>query len=226
MALSVFVADGHAIVREGICTIPEGTPNFTVIGEAGDGLTAVRLVERLAPDLMVLAIMMPGLNGLDALPIIRQRSPRTRVVVLSAYDTVAYVAQALRRGALGYVFKSANASAIIDALREVAAGRRYLSPPVSEEAVDDYLANLSAADEDPHEMLTPREREVLQLAAEGHTCPQIGVSLSISERTVEKHRANLMHKLGLRTQTDLVLYALRRRILPADGAGTRPGQRP
>jgi len=192
----------------------ETDPDLTVIGEASDGLEAVRQVERLDPDLVVLDLMMPGLNGLDALRIIRQRSPRTRVVVLSMYANESFVAEALGCGALGYVLKGGRINEILTAVREAMAERRYLSPPLSEQTLEDYLAKVKPAGMDPHELLTPRERQVLQLAAEGKTCPEIGARLSISERTVERHRANLMHKLGLCTQTDLVLYALKRGILP------------
>ena len=214
MPISVFLADDHAVVRQGIRAILEAEPDFTIVGEASDGLETVRLVKRLAPDLLILDVMMPGLNGLDALRILKQSSPRTWVVMLSMYDTLAFVAEAIQCGALGYVLKAVGIGDITAAARAAMAGRRYLSAPLSEQAVEDYLTKLKSDGNDPHDLLTPREREVLQLAAEGKTCPEIGVRLSLSERTVERHRANLMHKLGLHSQTDLVLYVMRRSPLP------------
>ena len=156
---------------------------------------------------------MPGLNGLDALPALAQRCPQTRVVVLSMYAEEAFVRQALRGGARGYVLKGCDADVLVLAVREAVAGRHYLSPPLSERAIEAYLESARSAPPDPHETLTPREREVLQLVAEGHTGAEIGRRLSISPRTVEMHRANLMHKLGLRTLADLIRYALRRGLI-------------
>jgi two-component system response regulator NreC len=216
MPSSVILVDDHEIVRQGIRAVLEADPDFQILGEAADGLEAVQMVERLRPDVLVLALLMPGLNGLDALRIIRQRSPQTRVVVLSRCVTLDFVSEALRCGALGYVWKGSGSAEMVAALRAAADGRRYLSPPLSEQDVEDYLARVRSAADDPHELLTPRERQVLQLAAEGWTCPEIGARLHLSERTVERHRANLMRKLGLRTQTDLVRYALRRGILLPD----------
>ncbi len=216
MPLSVFLVDDHEIVRQGLRVALGEDPAFTVVGEAGDGLETIRHVERLAPDLLVLDIMMPDLNGLDALRILRQRAPRTRVVILSMYDTLAFVSEALYLGARGYVLKGGRIGEIVAALRAAAAGRLYLSPPLSEQKVEDYRASAQSSGEDPHALLTSRERQVLQLAAEGKTCPEIGARLHLSERTVERHLANAMHKLGLRSQTELVRYALRRRLLPPE----------
>ncbi|OAI50266.1 hypothetical protein AYO44_17910 [Planctomycetaceae bacterium SCGC AG-212-F19] len=215
MTISVFLVDDHEVVRRGVRAALEADSDFTIMGEAADGLEAVRLVERLRPNIVVLDLMMPGLNGLDALRIIRQRAPATRVVVLSMHGTAPFVSAALQCGVSGYVLKGSRISEIVAAVREAAAGRRYLNAPLSDQVIADYRATTKSSGNEPHELLTPRERQVLQLAAEGKTCPEIGSRLSISERTVERHRANLMHKLGLRTQTDLVLYAVQRGILPA-----------
>lgn len=214
MPFTVLLVDDHAVVRQGIRSIFEADAAFKIIGEASDGLEAVRLAERRAPDLVVLDIMMPGLNGFDAMRIIRRRSPRSRVVVLSMYDSVAFAAEALQCGAQGYVWKSSQVRDILTAAHAAMAGRRFLSEPLSEQAIEAHLAKLNAQGGTLHELLTPREREVLQLAAEGKTCAEIGGQLSISERTVERHRASAMKKLGLATQTDLVVYALRHALLP------------
>jgi len=194
-------------------TLLEAEPDFSVIGETGDGLESVRLAEKLQPDLLILDLMMPGLSGLEALRIIRKRSPRTRVVVLSMHDNNAFVAEALKNGATGYVLKGSDEENLVRAVREAAAGRRFLSPPVTERAIDAYIEQARAAQLDPHETLTAREREVLQLAAEGKTGAEIAARLHISQRTVENHRASLMRKLGLKNQSELVRYAVRRGLI-------------
>ncbi|MBI2875306.1 MAG: response regulator transcription factor [Candidatus Tectomicrobia bacterium] len=213
---TIVLVDDHPVVRQGLRALLEAEPGFRVIGEAGEGVEAVQLVERLQPDVLVLDLMIPGLNGLEVTRQVSRRSSRTRVVILSMHANEAYVLEALRNGALGYVLKDAGATELLRAVREVAAGRRYLSPPLSERAIEIYVQKTDAAPLDLYETLTTREREVLQLAAEGYSATEIADRLSISSRTVETHRANLMRKLGLRTQTDLIRYALRRGILPME----------
>jgi two-component system, NarL family, response regulator NreC len=224
MPITVLLADDHEVVRQGLRAILVANTGFHVVGEAADGLEAVRSVERLRPNVIVLDLMMPGLNGLDALRIIRQRSPETWVVVLSMQATGPFVAEAFRCGASAYVLKGGKSSDLVTAIHSAAAGRRFLSPPLSEQSIAHYLAIVQSTADDTHELLTPREREVFHLAAEGKTSPQIGIRLHLSERTVERHRANLMQKLGLRTQTDLVHYALRRGLLLTDGDETGGGR--
>jgi DNA-binding NarL/FixJ family response regulator len=216
MAISIFLADDHPVVRRGMRALLEAEPDFTIVGESGDGLETVRQVERLKPNVLVLDLMMPGLNGLEALPILRQRVPNTRVVVLSLYADEPFVLQALRNGATSYLLKGCHPAMIVRAVRDAVNGRRYLSPPLSERAIEAYLERAQSGPLDPHENLTPREREVLQLAAEGHTNAGIAARLHLSQRTVENHRANLMRKLGLHNQTELIRYALRRGIIPLE----------
>jgi DNA-binding NarL/FixJ family response regulator len=213
MAVSIVLADDHPIVRRGLRSLLGTESDFSIVGEAGDGLETVRLVERLHPDVLVLDQMMPGLSGLDALRIIRQRSPRTRVVILSMYSNNAFIAEALKNGATSYVLKSCTEENLVRAVREAAGGRRFLSPQVSEAAIDAYIEQTRAGPFDPHETLTAREREVLQLLAEGNTNPQIANRLHISQRTVENHRANLMRKLGLQNYSEVIRYALRRGLI-------------
>jgi two-component system, NarL family, response regulator NreC len=213
MTISIILADDHPVVRRGMQTLLEAEPDFSVIGETGDGSECVRLVEKLQPDVLILDLMMPGLSGLEALRIIRKRSPRTRVVVLSMHDTNAFVAEALKNGATGYVLKGGDEEHLVRAVQEAADGRRFLSPPVTDRAIDAYIEQARTGQLDPHETLTAREREVLQLAAEGKTSAEIAARLHISQRTVENHRANLMRKLGLKNQSDLVRYALRRGLI-------------
>jgi len=170
-------------------------------------------LDTLRPDVLVLDLMMPRLGGLQVLQAIADRHLPTRVVVLSMYANEAYVAEALRLGATGYVVKSSDADDLSRAVRQAAAGRRFLSAPVSESAIEAYQQRERAASGDPYEKLTPREREVLMLAAEGQTTASIASRLNISPRTAESHRANLMRKIGLRHQTDLINYAVRRGLL-------------
>jgi len=213
---SIVLADDHPVVRRGLRDLLEAEPGFSIVGEAGDGLEAVGLVERLHPDVLVLDLMMPSLSGVEVLRITRQRSPDTRVVVLSFHSTNAFVAEALRNGATGYVLKGCSEEIVLRAVREAAAGRRYLSPSVTAVALDAYVQQAKSGPLDPHETLTPREHEVLQLAAEGKTNPEIAKRLHISARTVENHRSNLMHKLGVHNQSELVRYALRHRLISLD----------
>ncbi len=213
---TIVLADDHHIVRQGLRALLEAEPDFRVIGEAGDGLEAASLVERLQPDVLVLDLVMPGLSGLETARNVRRRAPRTRVLILSMHADEAYVLEALRNSAAGYILKNSSLTDLVLAVREVAAGRRYLGPPLSECAIEAYIEKAKAAPLDPYEMLTTREREVLHLAAEGHANAEIAARLSISSRTAETHRAHLMHKLGLHNQTDLIRYALRRGIVPAD----------
>lgn len=213
---SVFLADDHPVVRQGLRTLLAGEPDLQVVGEESDGLRVAALVERLAPDVLLLDVSMPGKNGLEVTREVAQRSPRTRVLILSMHANEEYVLEALRAGAAGYVLKDSAPEEILRAVRDVAAGRRHLGPPFSDRAVEAYAERTQPEALDPFRSLTDREREVLQMAAEGHGNAEIGRRLFISPRTVEVHRANLMRKLGLANQTDLVRFALRRGILPAD----------
>ena len=213
---TIVLADDHSLVRQGLRALLEAETDFAIVGEAADGLEVPDLVERVKADVLVLDLMLHGLNGLEVTRQVQQRSPQTRMVVLSMYANEAYVLEALRNGALAYVLKEASATELIRAIRAAMAGRRYLSAPLSESAIELYVQKAKAAPRDPYEALTTREREVLQLAAEGQSNPEIANRLGISVRTVETHRANLMHKLDLHSQTDLVRYALWRGIVPAE----------
>jgi two-component system response regulator NreC len=211
MTLTILLADDHIVVRQGLRVLLEGQPDFSVVGEASDGNEAIRLVDQLKPQIVILDLVMPGLNGLE---VARQIHERTRVIVLSMHANQAYVLEALRNGAYGYVLKDASSNELIHAVRAVGEGRRYLSAPFSENAIQAYLQKTGSAPTDPYDTLTNREREVLHLVAEGFSSAEIAGKLSISVRTVEIHRSNLMHKLDLRSQVDLIRYALRKGILP------------
>jgi DNA-binding NarL/FixJ family response regulator len=214
MTVSILLADDHQVVRLGLRALLEAEADFRIAGEASDGLEAKALVESLQPDILVLDLMMPGLNGLEVTRQARQLSPKTRIVILSMQANEAYVLEALRNGASGYVLKQSNMAELVQAIRQVLEGRDYLSPEFTQRAIEAYKQKADAAAQDPYDTLTTREREVLQLAAEGHTNPEIAEKLFLSPRTVEMHRGNLMRKLGLANQTELVRYAIWRGLLP------------
>lgn len=205
----IIVADDHAIVREGLVPLIAAQPGLSVVGEADNGLDALRMIERLKPDIAIVDIVMPELGGIDVARQARDLSPDTRVIILSAYSEERYVLAALRAGSRAYVLKEARPRDLITAITEVAAGRRYLSPPLAEAALDAYIAKARPSPEgDPSERLTAREREVLGLTAQGKTAAQVAQLLGINVRTAETHRANLMRKLGVRNRSDLVRYAI------------------
>jgi two-component system response regulator NreC len=187
-----------------------------VVGEAADGLEVLDLVDRLQPDVLIVDLMLPNLSGLEVIRQVRRRAPQTQIVALSMHANESYVLAALRNGAAAYVLKDASSTDIVQAVHEVVAGRRYLSPPLSQYALEVYIQKAEGAPLDPYETLTTREREVLHLVAPCATTTAIAARLGLSPRTVETHRTNLMRKLGLRTQTDLLRYALQRGIIPQD----------
>jgi DNA-binding NarL/FixJ family response regulator len=215
-ALRLVLADDHHVIRQGLRTLLEQELGCAVVGEAANGHEALELVARLAPDVLVVDLMMPGITGIE---VIRQLQPLalpTRVVVLSMHADELYVREALRAGATAYVLKEAQASEFVAAVRAAAAGERYLSRALSERMIEQYMQQERAAADDPYELLSERERVVLRLAALGHTAAEIAAQLSLSSRTVETYRATMLQKLDLRTQTDLVRYAIRRGIIALD----------
>lgn len=214
MSISILLADDHPVVRQGLRRFLETEPEFSIIAETGDGLDVVRLVEQLHPDVLILDLMMPGLGGLDILPIVQQRSHQTRVVVFSMHESEGFVLQALRNGAVSYLLKGCDPAHAKEAVRLAAAGRRYFSSSIAQRAFEVYCDTAASPVQDPHDLLTPREREVLQLAAEGLSCAEIAARLFISPRTAEIHRAGAMRKLGLKTRADLIRHALRRGMIP------------
>ena len=186
--------------------------DFKVIGEVADGLKVVGLVERLKPRMLLVAVPMPGLDGLEVTRLVHEQSPATSVIVLSMYSKEQYVIQALRNGASGYVVTRAKPAELMRAIRRVIAGDRYLSEPLSRRPIAAWLQRVKSAGRDAFETLTRREREVLLLIAEGYSSAGIGHHLSISRRTAESHRANVMRKLSLRNQADLIRYVLARAL--------------
>lgn len=216
--IDIVLAEDHHVVRQGLRALLEKEPDFRIIGEAADGPEAVDLVRNRDPDVLILDLMMPGINGIEVTRQVRSFSSRTRIIILSMYDNVAYVLETLKKGADGYVLKGSPVGDLVKGVREVMEGRRYLSPPLSDQAVSAYMKLSEVSTLDPYETLTTREREVLRLAAEGLSNSDIADRLSISPRTVEVHRAHMMKKLGLRNQTHLVRYAIQRGILSLEGS--------
>jgi DNA-binding NarL/FixJ family response regulator len=211
--ITILLADDHPIVRSGVRTLLDAEPDFSVIGEAGDGLEAVEQAEKLKPRVLVCDVLMPNLIGIEVVRQVKHRLPRTRIIVFSMSASDAHVLEALRTGAAGYVLKGSDATELITAIRAVARGERYLSADIPARLLD-ALDNATAdAASDPYQSLTAREREVLQLVAEGATNADVAERLFISPRTVEVHRANLMRKLHLKSSAELVRYALSRGIV-------------
>jgi DNA-binding NarL/FixJ family response regulator len=210
--ITAIIADDHEIVRHGLRGILESDGTCRVVAEASDGLSAAQLVEKHKPAVLVLDLNMPRVHGLEVLRQVRTSSPHTKVIVLSMHNDEPYVIEALRGGAMAYLLKGSESQDISRALKEVLAGRRYLSATLSEWAIN-ALMTKPADDSDPLQILTQRERMVLQLAAEGLSNTEVAEKLFISPRTAETHRTNLLRKLGLQTQTDLVRFAIRKGLI-------------
>jgi len=204
-------------VRQGLRALLNEQPDISVVGEAADGPEATQIVERLKPDVLVVDMMMGGMNGIEVTQNVRKLSPKTCVVVLSMHADEGYVLEALRAGAKAYVLKDSIADDLLHAMREAILGRRYLSHPLSEQVIEGYLQKEEGAALKPHERLTVREREVLHMLAQGLNNEEIAVRLSVSRRTVEVHRAHVMHKLGVHNQVQLLRYAIQAGI-------THPGK--
>jgi two-component system, NarL family, response regulator NreC len=213
--ITVVLADDHPIVHEGIRTLIDTEPGLVVIGEANDGLEALRLIEKLQPHVLLVDLAMPALSGLEVTRQVTRRFPTIRVIVLSMHANEAYVLEALRNGASGYILKESSVTEVIKGIREVVAGRRFLSVSLSQQSIEAYIERAKTDPLDPYDMLTSREREVFQLTAECQTSSEIGRRLFISPRTVEIHRQNAMRKLRLRNQGELIRYAARRGLLPS-----------
>jgi two-component system, NarL family, response regulator NreC len=216
MTTHIFLADDHPVVRQGMRKLIESEPNFEIVGEAENGLQAVREIMRLKPDIAILDIVMPDISGIEITRQINKRSTITHVIILSMYSDEAFVKDAFRSGAYGYVIKQSPPDTLITAVKEVALGQYYLSPPFSERGVQAYIQINKIEEETDYEHLTRREREMLHLVAGGGTNAGIAEKLNISVHTVEIHRSNMMRKLGLCTQNDLIRYAIQKGIIKID----------
>ena len=213
-AIRILLAEDHAVMRTGLRLVLERQPDFEVVAEAADGRQAVALAEEHRPNVIVMDIGMPNLNGIEATRQIAASLPETSVVILSMHSDEAYVLRALKAGARGYLLKESAESDLISAIRAVHAGKAYFSPAVSRMLVEDYVRQLQDREiEDSYELLTTREREILQLVAEGKSNKEIAAMLNLSLYTVETHRSNLMEKLNLHTVPELILYAVRKGVI-------------
>ena len=213
MTIRIIIADDHGVVAEGLKHVVEAQSDMQVVSLAVDGREAVHQARDLQPDVVLMDLSMPELNGADATRAILERDPKCRVIVLSMYAEREYVRRALKAGAAGYVVKRSAAKEVVDAIRAVHAGQRYLSPRVADVVLEDYSDDKQ---DDPLARLSAREREVLQLLAEGRTGAEIAQRLSLSQKTVETYRARLVEKLGIRDLAGLVRFAIQRGLVSLD----------
>lgn len=211
--IHIVLADDHVIVRQGFCQLLTQEPDFSVIGEVGDGRGALELVEQLRPEVLVLDMVMPGLKGLDVLDGVKQSSPDTQVVILSMHNDQSYVLEALQHGAAAYVLKESSVHELVQAIRVAINGQHYLSPPLFEHVITAYLQGAPVPSTSPAEALSVREQQVLNLIGEGQTNHEIAAALGLSKRTIETYRRRLTKKLGLTSQAELRHYAKRQHRL-------------
>lgn len=211
--ISILLADDHTILRDGIRSLLEDEVDMEVIGEAEDGHSVVRLANQLEPDIVLMDIAMPLLNGLEATKRIKRDKPHIKVLILTMHENEEYIRQVLATGAMGYILKDAAATDLLGAIRAVHRGEAVLSPAITRLVIEDYLRWGDLQSENESSGLSPREREVLQLIAEGYTNKQIAEILSISIKTVQAHRSSLMSKLDLHDRGELIKYAIQKKII-------------
>lgn len=209
MSIKVLLVDDHAIIREGLRSLLEKQPDIEVVADTDDGRKALELVRELSPDIVIMDVTMPRLGGIEATRQITGGFPDVKVIALSIHSRRRFVADMLSAGAAGYILKECLFDELVAAIRAVAAGGRYLSPRITEVVVDDYVKRLSSGAEAPSASLTSREREVLQLVAEGKSTKQIALELHVSTKTIEANRRQIMEKLGMHSVAELTKYAVR-----------------
>ena len=210
--IRILIADDHTMVAEGLRYVIEAEPDFEVIGYAKDGHEAVREAMQTNPDVVLMDNAMPMLNGIEAARAIRERCPQSRVIMLSMYSDQAHVLRALQAGAMGYLLKKSVAKELVEAIRRVHAGQPYLAQELSEAVISQVIKTPS----DPLARLSARERQVLQMVAEGHTANQIGVKLSLSPKTVETYRSRMMEKLAVNDLAGLIRFAIQHGVIPLE----------
>lgn len=217
MTISIFLADDHAIVRDGLRALLENQPDFSVIGHATNGRDAVQQVIELQPDVVIMDIAMPELNGIEATRQICETMPEIHIIILSIYATNEHIFRALQAGARGYLVKKSAGIEVADAVRAVQAGQRYMSQKISDTVISDYLAHHEIkAQNSPLASLTSREQEILQLVVEGKSSADIGKILHLSPKTVESHRSRLMQKLGISGLHNLIKFAIQHGLTPLE----------
>jgi DNA-binding NarL/FixJ family response regulator len=212
--IKILLADDHGLVRKGLRFVLETEPGMEVVGEAGDGREAVRMVEELNPAVVIMDIAMPNLNGIDATSQIAKKSPEVGVIMLSVHSDESYLLRALNAGAKGYLLKDSAELDVIRAVQAVAHGRPFFSPAIAKTLLEDYMRYLQQRNiQDSYDLLTDREREILQLLAEGKSNKEVANLLTLSLYTVETHRTHIMQKLNLHNTAEIVLYAVRKKII-------------
>jgi two-component system, NarL family, response regulator NreC len=212
--IRILLADDHTVMRRGLRFLLESQPDFTVVAEASDGREAVQHAETAHPDIAVLDVAMPNLSGIEAAQRIAAQSPNVAIIILSMHSDEGYVLRALKAGARGYLLKDAAEGDLIEAIRVVSQGKTFFSSEISKMLVEDYIREIRTRGvEDSYELLTSREREILQLLVEGNSNKDIASRLNVSPHTVETHRRNLQDKLNLHSFAELILYAVRKRII-------------
>jgi DNA-binding NarL/FixJ family response regulator len=220
MALRIFVADDHEVVRRGLCSLLRTHPDWEVCGEAEDGREAVAKAAQLKPDVVTIDIGMPGLNGLEATRQILTENPKTKVLILTLHDSDQVIRDVLDAGASGFLLKSDAAQDLVAAIEAIRRGKTYFTSRVAAMILEGYLKNQTAATASlSRNRLTPREREIVQLLAEGKTTKEVAVILGLSVKTAETHRSNIMRKLKIHSVSDLVLYAIRNNIVSLPPTG-------
>jgi two-component system, NarL family, response regulator NreC len=214
--ITVLLADDHRILREGVKSLIEKAPDIEVVGEASEGGEAVAKAQALSPDIVLMDITMPGMNGLEATRQIKALKPNIKVLILSMHESNQYISQFLRSGASGYVLKDTAASELVGAIHAIFQGDAFLYPSIARKLLEEYLQKVQSGEEsESYDGLTGREREILKMIAEGRSNKDIADLLSLSIRTVQAHRANLMGKLHMHDRTELVRYAIRKGLIPA-----------
>jgi DNA-binding NarL/FixJ family response regulator len=209
MTITVFLADDHAVVRDGLRALLDAQEDIEVVGDAADGLEAARQVEELQPDVVLMDVTMPELSGIDATRRIHRTCPAVRVIMLSMHDTTEHVFRALKAGARGYVLKESAGAEVIEAVRTVHKGHRYLTKKITDQLINDYIEQRGTVGfPDPLTTLGPRELEVLQLVVAGYSSTQIAGQLALSAKTIDTYRARIMRKLGIKNVADLVKFAV------------------
>ncbi|MGE5568309.1 MAG: response regulator [Rhodospirillales bacterium] len=212
--IRILLADDHGLVRKGLRFVLESEPGMEVVGEASDGREAVRMVEELNPSVVIMDIAMPNLNGIEATSQIAKRSPGTGVIMLSVHSDESYLLRALSAGAKGYLLKDSAELDVVRAVQAVSNGKPFFSPAIAKTLLEDYMRYLQQRDmQDSYDLLTEREREVLQLLAEGKSNKEVAALLNLSLYTVETHRTHIMQKLNLHNTAEIVLYAVRKKII-------------
>lgn len=214
--MKVLIAEDHGVVRQGLRALIEEEPDIEVIGEAEDGLEVVELAKQSLPDVILMDITMPNLNGVEATRFILENHPNIRIIALSVHFDKHFVMEMLRAGASGYVLKSYLFDEVLRALRTVGSGQHYLSPKITEIVLDDYIPLITKTEESSKEHLTTRERQVIQLLAEGKTTKQIALQLHVSPKTVDSNRRQVMKKLGISSVAELTKYAIREGLTSAE----------